>query len=471
MSVETNRPTHRGGSDQLLALNLAAAVRTAAYYDSENAVMQQVWSTLGSLLGEYTEEAGSTTVGVHSRCVFVGKSRVRSTLSTYERFSYLIGLYERWGIHSVTFFAGVSEDELMNLTHVLARDRGSGPEDLAARLHDRGVRRVEVNLSVRGDGPQAVAPAAAYVAAAQMGKEMREHAAEGKPASTRRLRHVTQAVVDQIIRDPHSLVALTTLKEFDSYLISHSTNVAILAVLLGQRLGLSKSKLGELCLAAFLHDAGKLEVAPDVLFKPGPLDPDEWEEIRNHPVMAARALLSGPRLTAPGMRAVVVAFEHHLNYDMSGYPRTTVKDCVSLFGNIVTIADRYDALTTPRVYRKTNFTPREALHYLISHAGTYFDPALVKLFVEIMGLYPPGTLVSLSDGGHGVVCEPPVVGRPLDRPKVRITRGTESGTVIDLDQREGDRYARSVVAVLNPGNMGQVPAVDISLFDAANYTS
>ncbi len=89
------------------------------------------------------------------------------------------------------------------------------------------------------------------------------------------LRRVTQTLVDQIMEDPNSLLALTTIKESDDRLISHSANVAILSVLLGQRLGLSKSKLGELCMAAFLHDAGKLEVTPGVLDKPGPLDPRE----------------------------------------------------------------------------------------------------------------------------------------------------------------------------------------------------
>ena len=101
------------------------------------------------------------------------------------------------------------------------------------------------------------------------------------------------------------------------------------------------------------------------------------------------------------MRAVVVAYEHHLNYDMSGYPECQVKDHVSLFGNIVAIADRYDALTTARRYRRFNLTPHEVVSYLVFYAGTFFDPMLVKLFVEMIGLYPPGTLVVLNTGRSG----------------------------------------------------------------------
>jgi HD-GYP domain-containing protein (c-di-GMP phosphodiesterase class II) len=267
--------------------------------------------------------------------------------------------------------------------------------------------------------------------------------------------------------DEQSLLALTTIKHFDRYLISHSTNVAILSVLLGQRLGLSKARLGELCLAGFLHDVGKVEVAPEILRKEGPLDPAEWEEMRRHPVFASRILLGTSRLTPSTMRAVVVAFEHHLNYDMSGYPKTEVKESVTLFGNIVSIADRYDAMTTARAYRRKNLTPYEALHHLVNNAGTYFDPILVKLFVDILGLYPPGTLLELISGDVGVVCEPPTVGQPLDRPKIRILVGDWTGKVVDLNERLEGEYAHEVRWVLNPHNMGQVPAVDMSVLDAA----
>jgi len=453
------------GRDQALALALAVAIRTGAYYDSDNAVMQQACALLASLLVELSGDEGPVTVGMHSHCVFVGKARIRTTVSTYGRFAYLIQLFESWNMSTLTFSEDLTKEELMQVLLLLARERRTGSEDLDDMLRSRGLNRVQVDMMMRGGQAQAVAPVEAYAAAMQVGDEMREAAESGQPATVRRLRHVTQVVVDQILRDPGSLVALTTIKDYDRYLISHSTNVAVLSVVLGQRLGLSKSKLGELCLAAFLHDAGKLELPHDVLDKPGALDPQQWEEMRRHPILAARTLL-GRRLTPSGMRAVVVAFEHHLNYDMSGYPHTEIKGKVSLFGNIVAIADRYDALTTTRVYRKRNFTPHEALSYVIGNAGTLFDPMLVKLFAEIMGLYPPGTLVELTSGELGVVCASPAVGRPLDRPKVRVVAKGEPGSILDLDELVGGEFVRGVKNVLNPANKGLIPAVDPSIFDA-----
>jgi HD-GYP domain-containing protein (c-di-GMP phosphodiesterase class II) len=452
--------------DQVLALNLVAAIRTAAYYDADNAVMQQVCSTLGAQLAGRTELGGSVRIGVHSHCVFVGAARVRASVLTIERFGFLTQVFEDWGINSLTFHSGISGRELVNCALVLARERGDRPDELTALLRERGVAHVDVDLlTTGGGGTHAIAPVESYAAAVQVGEKLRASTESAEHADMRLARHVTQAVVDNMLADPRSLLALTTIKEFDNHLVSHSANVAILSVFLGQRLGLSKSRLGELCLAAFLHDAGKLEVSAEVLYKPGPLNSEEWEEMRTHPIIAARALLGARRLSAPSMRAVVVAYEHHLNYDMSGYPPTKTKDHVSLFGNIVTIADRYDALTTTRPYRIKNFTPHEAVSYLIANAGTFFDPILVKLFVEMIGLYPPGTLVSLDNGDLGVVCEPPAVGQPLDRPRVRLLTPGQVGRVVDLGEHLNGTYALSVTLVLNPADQGQVPAMDLSVFE------
>jgi hypothetical protein len=140
---------------------------------------------------------------------------------------------------------------------------------------------------------------------------------------------------------------------------------------------------------------------------------------------------------------------------------------VTLFGNIVSIADVYDAMTTARVYRSRNFTPYETVGFILNKSGSLFEPMLVKLFVEIMGLYPDGTVVELTTGEIAVVYEPPAVGLPLDRPKVRVIFGGESNAVLDLNQQKDGVYTRSVKDVLNPANKGQLPAILADLFDQA----
>ena len=452
-------PARRG---QLLILALASGIRTASYYDVGNAVMQQVCAALGALIRDHADEEGLVKVAIHSHSVYINKSRIPNSVSTYARFNYLISSFETWEISSLVFAAGLANEELMRALVLLAGLQPGEAPALEKMLLEKGVVKVTVERAVGGQATRAamVTPVVAYTAAMQLGTELGQLSGSFQTGVVRRARHVTQAVVDQILREPASLLALTTIKDYDRYLVLHSTNVAVLSTLLGQRLGLDKPKLGELCLAGFLHDAGKLGVDPDVLNKPGALDSREWEEMRLHPVLAANTLLASQRLNPSNMRAVVVAFEHHLNYDLSGYPPVELKRRISLFGSIVAIADVFDALTTARVYRKVNPTPPEAISLIVKRSGTHFDPTLVKLFVEIMGVYPVGTVVALTGREAGVVCQPPALGAPVDRPKVRLAVGQEPGTIVDLNQRVGSAYRRSVVAVLNPGNGGEIPAVD-----------
>jgi HD-GYP domain-containing protein (c-di-GMP phosphodiesterase class II) len=464
MSDEAHESIPTSQADQAVVLGLAALIRTAGYFDASNAVMREVSSALAAQIEHRAESEGFVQIGVHSHCVFVGQTRVRCSLATYERFALLTQLFADRGINALVFQSGLMETELATLASALAREGGKGADEINQALSREGVQHISVDMLGAGSGVQAVAPVEAYAAAVQLGEKLREGANAAKQVDVRQARRVTQVIVDQLLDDPRSLIALTTIKELDDRLISHSANVAILSVLLGRRLGLSKSRLGELCLAGFLHDAGKLEVHPEVLGKPGPLDPSELEEMRKHPLAAARSLLGGRRLTPATMRAVVVAYEHHLNYDMTGYPPSELRDHVSLFGNIVAIADRYDALTTARTYRRFSFSPHEVLGYLIYYSGTSFDPMLVKLFVELMGLYPPGTLLLLDDGELAAVCEPPESGRPIDQPRVRMWTGRRKGKVVQLGE-QADGTTLQVATVLSPAGFGQVPAMDLSLLE------
>jgi HD-GYP domain-containing protein (c-di-GMP phosphodiesterase class II) len=459
--------TRRG---QLLVLALVSATRTAGYYAVGNAVMRQVCAALSSMLQENRDGEGVVRVGVHSHSVYLNRTRVPTSVSTYGRFDYLIQLFDMWGISSLVFGSGLTDEELMRALVLLAHVQQDEAEEVEDMLLAQGVERLTVERRVSGQTTRAatVTPLVAYTAAMQLGTELGEVAGSFETGVVRRVRHVTQAVVDQIMRDPVSLLTLTTIKDFDRYLVLHSTNVAVLSTLLGQRLGLDKPRLGELCLAGFLHDAGKLGVDPDVLNKPGALDKSEWDEMRRHPILAAYTLLGSRRLNPSNMRAVQVAFEHHLNYDLSGYPAVELKDKVTLYGSIVAIADLFDALTTARVYRKVNPTPAEAIANLMRRRGTHFDPTLVKLFVEVMGVYPVGTVVALTGREAGVVCRPPAIGSPVDRPRVRLAVGAEPGKIVDLNQRVEGKFVRSVVAVLNPGNNGQIPAVDPATLGGLN---
>jgi HD-GYP domain-containing protein (c-di-GMP phosphodiesterase class II) len=174
---------------------------------------------------------------------------------------------------------------------------------------------------------------------------------------------------------------LLSIKRHDEYTFQHSLNICILALALGMAMGLDRPRLHELGLAAFLHDVGKAWVPLEVLRKPGPLGEDEFALIQRHPVSGAVYLDQQPGVPPA---AAVVAFQHHLRHDQSGYPKLRWPHSPNAYSLVVGIADAYDALTSERPYRRT-LGPEEALTLMLDTPPGQFEPRMLDLFAEMLG--------------------------------------------------------------------------------------
>ncbi len=285
-----------------------------------------------------------------------------------------------------------------------------------------------------------------------------------KPAGMRQTIRVVQNMVDLILDDSFVLLGLSTLRDYDDYTYTHSINVSILAMSLGHNIGLSRESLEMLGICGLFHDLGKVAIPLDILNKPEKLSDPEIEQIHKHTFYSVSQIIK--LKVARDIRAKIMLppFEHHLKYDLSGYPQTNRAKPISLFGRILTITDVYDAITSPRIYRKTTLSQDQALSWMAKRSGSDFDPILIKVFVNMMGLYPPGTLVELDNGEVGLVksCDSQA---PLDRPRIVLLKSTEDGEhlradEINLNTRSGDngQYARKIVKGYNPSDYGIQPA-------------
>ena len=125
--------------------------------------------------------------------------------------------------------------------------------------------------------------------------------------------------------------------------------------------------------------------------------------MEKHPFQGAEKLVLLKEFRRLPLRAIHVALEHHIKEDLSGYPRYFKKDDVNLFSKIVKVVDFFDAITTKRVYRTKVFTRAEALSLMLEQSGTEFNPVILKAFVNMMGVFPIGTLVALNTGEVGIV--------------------------------------------------------------------
>jgi len=176
------------------------------------------------------------------------------------------------------------------------------------------------------------------------------------------------------------MLPLLQLKEFDQYTTTHSMNVSVLAMALGEFLALGGPAVRAIGVAGLLHDLGKVCIPKDVLTKPGQLTPAERKLIQEHPVVGARMLLQNPD---PMQIAAVVAYEHHVMLDGGGYPTLGNARGAQYASRLVHACDVYDALRTNRPYRLA-WESERALAYIESRAGIEFDPAIARSFIAMM---------------------------------------------------------------------------------------
>ena len=177
--------------------------------------------------------------------------------------------------------------------------------------------------------------------------------------------------------------------------------------------------------------------------------------MRAHPAEGARVLRKTPGISDC---APVVAFEHHIKYDLSGYPHLIKRRPLSSYSLVVGIADCYDAMTTLRPYQKPR-TPAEALKIMLELIGKDFEPRLMNRFVEMIGTYPVGSFVRLDTNEFAVVYY--ANSEDADRPKVKVIMDSGGNQVapariedLRLKDPETGHHYRSIVQVLNPTSKG-----------------
>jgi HD-GYP domain-containing protein (c-di-GMP phosphodiesterase class II) len=267
-----------------------------------------------------------------------------------------------------------------------------------------------------------------------------------KAANLRKMNSIVQTLVDNILDNRDAILGLTSIKMYDEYTFAHSVNTSILSVSLGTFLSFEKSQIAALGVAALMHDIGKVKVPHAVINKPGKLTEEEWELVKRHPVEGALMLSEIPSVSR---LAMVAAFEHHQH---GGYPKVDGPLTLHPFSQIVSLADAYEALTAARVYYSSQMSPDGAVRILLAKRGTTFNSVLVKAFVNMIGIFPIGTLLKLDTGEIGLVLHQT---RDLIRPRVLILTKfdgseRETGTEISLVETAGGKYKRNVVGTINP---------------------
>ncbi len=409
-------PTDAAGEGQrerqlgaVILSRLHAVLRGARLYASSNrALRAQQQELLDSILALMEDEVSLLAMGEY---FYVNGVRLRTEGAQVAVFRALLAELEARELGGLRFAAGLTIEELDAFVRVFHTLKGpSGAALLNGELTAAGVRHVspirakdvvapQEEDAQRDDADHERQHARMLHRKAVQGARdvLQRTARTGRPA-LQQARRVVQPIVDQLLRNADSLVGMTALKQHDEYTYAHCVNVSIVSVRIGQQLGLKRSELANLGVAALLHDTGKIAVPIEVLSKPGQLDDREWQAIRRHPIEGVRIVSRLPGLSELMVESMRVAFEHHMHVDHSGYPPVREGRPLGAFSRIVAVADIFDAVTSHRAYRKRPMTAHEALRVLLGREREHFDLAVLDALVRTVGLYPAGTVFVTESG-------------------------------------------------------------------------
>lgn len=220
----------------------------------------------------------------------------------------------------------------------------------------------------------------------------------GRAVEAKKLAPLARSIGQSIERHSRALLGLVRLKAKDEYTYLHSVAVCALMINFARHLKLDEDEVQALGVAGLLHDVGKVAIADAVLLKPGKLDGRERAMVEGHPRAGHALLAQSPDILAA---ALEVALHHHEKVDGTGYPDQLSGDALSLHARMGAICDVFDAVTSDRPY-KAAWAPCEALAAMRAWPG-HFDLDLLDRFADSLGLWPPGTLVRVSDGHLGIV--------------------------------------------------------------------
>ncbi len=466
-SVEPSQESLPARLGAELILRLYRFLRAANFYDRNNIHIKRLALDSLESINSFIRAEGHLSLKIIRDSFFFNNIRMPMKADQYAILkSFSQELTRKW-IGQIDFGCEMGEEPLKEFVFLLATLEEKNENNYLfanKQLEARNVQNITVgklefflNRDESSDFADRKRQAKrTYFRSIHLVREVMEGVKQQKMVNIRKAKHLMENTVNSIQEDDSTMLGLANIKNYDEYTFNHSVNVAIYAIALGQRIGIRKKILSHLGMTGLFHDMGKTKIPLEILNKTEKLAPEEWGVIRRHPIFGAEIIMHIKDWGELSARMILGAFDHHLKYDLSGYPPPSERQNLSLFGKIITLADYYDALARPRIYRKFPYVSEKILGFMLEHAGKDFDPILVKIFINMVGIFPIGTLVLLNTNEMGIVVrtqEDPELG---DRPVVcllsRSNGGFHKGKEIDLKEMDEkkDEFKRSIVRTLDP---------------------
>ncbi len=427
---------------------LMNTIQAARIYSEDHPKYKEFVHLLYAHLQEILKEKKELTLGIVSG-ELAWEDEIFFHLT--QKMAPLIKFLEESRIERIVFQQGLRIEELFQFFIFLTRTKRLERTDEAEyfRLHGiQNIRAGRLRAPVRTDngGSEASALRGKFANSLQVVTNHLNMVLNEEEIEYLDLRFNILSIMEDFIGRHQDLLNLISVKEKDLITFVHLLNVSLLTMFFASKLEFVKDDVLDLGIAALYHDVGKLSISLGIIKKKAKLTEAEFIQMRDHPLLGAR-ILEGYKDTL-GILPQVVAFEHHLRYDLTGYPRVSYPQKPHPASMIVSLCDVYDALALKRSYKK-DYPPDKIYEVMILEKGRMFDPELIDKFFQFIGVYPVGTIVALSDERVGVVRQ--VSEQEIFRPTVEIVAPQNGGETIDLAK---ERQV-SIVQALNPRGSGE----------------
>ena len=374
---------------------LTAAVKGLRLYAVDHPATTKQVETLQDGLFTMLQHKKMIKMGLLEGTLFVEDHLI---MQEFQAATELVEMLESRELAGFEFMAGLSANEIQSLLHLLHSGSNKG-QDFADALVSQGVKKIRAIAATEDDEDEAQKPRKVYHKALKVVDQIFQDVRMGEIPSSEDAIKVVKDMAHLTMTEPHAMLALSMLKDYDNYTFTHSVNVSVLALAIGRACQLTEEQLKTLGLGGLLHDLGKLRVDVNIITKPGRLTDSEFDEIKEHPGYGAEIIKEMEGVTDEVMQIV---HGHHLRYDRTGYPSNVPGEVISPLVEMTAIADAYDAMTTLRSYQRP-FTPRKAIARLKDVRGSSLHPDYVTHFIESLGPYPVGSLVRLDSNEIGLV--------------------------------------------------------------------
>jgi putative nucleotidyltransferase with HDIG domain len=402
-----------------LIRRLASALRGAQLYASGHPLVGRNINAFADAVGVFLSQQPSVTIGLLGDEVVVDDAPVPKAAGVLGEIKTRL---QSRGVQRVTIQQGVEPTEIRALVAALNNPDTTDVQSVAlTRLPDGSfemphvrVGRILVEERLEASVADMATIRRLYDEAVSAATRIWEGAQSDGIVDPEEVRKTVHSLAQAVAQNRTALLSLTALRNYDNYTFTHMVNVSILTMGQARGLGIDGPLLREFGMAGLMHDIGKIRTPTEILTKSGKLTDEEVVIMRRHVLDGAEMLR---RTSEMPPLVPIVAFEHHLRSDGSGYPEGVARRSLNLCTQMCSIADVYDAMRTERSYQQSFPTDR-ILAVLRDAEGHKFDQHLVRRFVQLLGIYPAGNLVRLDTGVVAVVLR----AYPVDpyRPRVRV---------------------------------------------------